>query len=211
MALPGELWGRIGWRESKPVTTATGDDAAPAANDSTSRTEVSCRWVSGQFCESNSKGKWHCSLIKAISPQKNKVYQLCEQSLLQPSTVQSFRNLTKESCGFVAVSHGADQRQTKDWPLGSRGSGSTVPLLATLPREATTGSQRSPRECILPQALTHPGFPLGNFTKPGQQSPRSRQPQCQVHRGSLHQDLRLSSSEDHCHGLSHIEGIERNL
>lgn len=44
------------------------DHAALAANDSTSRTEDQLRWVSGQCSESNSKGKGHCGLIKAIFP-----------------------------------------------------------------------------------------------------------------------------------------------
>lgn len=112
MALPAELWGRIGWRENRPVTTATGDDAAPAANDSTSRTEVSCRWVSGQFCESDSKGMWHCGLIKAISPQKNKVYQLCEQSLLQHSSViqKPHKRILWFCGGFTRSGPKTDQR-----------------------------------------------------------------------------------------------------
>jgi len=38
-ALPGELWGRFCWKKSRLFTTAMVDDAAPAANDSTSRTE----------------------------------------------------------------------------------------------------------------------------------------------------------------------------
>ena len=125
--------------------------------------KISGRWVSGQFSESNSKGKRHCGLIKAISSQRTKCINSVNSPILHPSTVQSFRNLTKESCGSAEVSHGADQRLVAGFK-GIR-EYSTVTGSAS-EREATAGSPSSPWQCVLPQALAHPGFPLCNFTEP---------------------------------------------
>lgn len=57
-------------------------------------------------------------LIKAI-PSRTKCIDCCEQLHPTARHIQSFRNSTKESCGFMQVSHRADQT-TITWLKGIR-------------------------------------------------------------------------------------------
>lgn len=151
--------------------------------------KINCRWVSGQFSESNSKGKRHCGLIKAIFSQRTKCIDSVNSHILQPSTVQSFRNLTKESCGFVEVSHRADQRLAA-WFKGIREYSSSTGN--TYMREATMGSQRVPQgSASCPRLPPTQASHWATSRRLGQQSPRSPRPQRQVRRRSLHQNLQL--------------------
>lgn len=136
--------------------------------------------------------------------------------ILQPSTVQSFRNLTKESCGFAEAPHRADQKLAA-WLERMRAHGSVTGNAHQ--RGAATGiSQSSPRKRATSLALTHPSFSLHNFTDTGayrqpsypceQPGPCSPRPRGQIYGRNLHQNL-LSFSADHSDGLSHTE--HRNL
>lgn len=119
--------------------------------------KIDCRWVSGQFSESSSKGKGECGLIKATFPYRTKWINSRELSHPPPNTAQSLGNLTKGS----VVSWRFPTEQTKARCLGE-GLGSPAPLLASLGTQNNT-----PRRGITPHVLSRPSCGWANWWTQG--------------------------------------------
>lgn len=107
-----------------------GDAAARSASDLLREPQIDCRWVSGQFSESNSKGKEECGLIKAIFPKEQSASILVNNHILQPNTVSP-----SETSQRPTVSWGFHSEQKTGECCVVKGVRETPPLQATVTRE----------------------------------------------------------------------------
>lgn len=155
--------------------------------------KIDCRWVSGQFSESSSKGKGECGLIKATFPYRTKCINSCELSHPPPNTAQSFRNLTK---GPV-VSWRFPTEQTKACCLGE---GIREPSSITGKPRYT---EQYPKERNYTPRSQPPKLWLGKLVDPG--LPLSWTPRSQKRSPHL-----VSLKADHCDRFSLIGGTKRN-
>lgn len=157
---------------------------------------------------------------KSHFSKEQSVPTLVNSHILQPDAVQSFRNPTKGSCGFVEVSHRADQRKIT-WLRGIREETSVTGN--GYKRKAPTGTRTIPQGNVLHPRVSRARAPRWAASRRrGLISSRliamssralcSPQPRGQVHRRSVHQNLLLSFKEGHCDRLflTH-QGTKGNL